>query len=352
MDQELRAREYLISLQNKILEAFLSLAQRNVDGTLTYGYAYAKLEEIRNSTSNIRDFLGDYFSKSPALAKVFNDFLSSVDTQCEDYCEKAKLKFEVPITHQEWEMLRVLPEIWKSWISDMVSYIAPSKIMDFNIIDQQGRSHSVSRTLDTRMLDVVKDTLRVSGHVAYRVGERRYGPGYLEKSLFELGLEPGSTVYIESAGGELIPKTSFSNPVTIKGEQTIKVQETFIIGRIRGERLGIRRFPTNMYVEQLLDKIRGDIEQIFAADAENWIQKNCSRYVSRVHAVIYQEGSAFYFLDVSLNGTLLITGGDKKYIRSGREEFNEIGWITPYRLSSRNIVKLFGASFDILIEKG
>jgi len=352
LGQELRAREYLINIQTRVLDAFWSLAQKNVDEALTYGSVYAKLEEIMNSTRNIREFLSNYFSKSPALAKVFNDFLTSVDAQYRYYGEKARSNFEVPITPQEWEKLRVLPEIWKSWISDMVSYIAPSETRDFNLIDLQGRSHSVSRTLDTRMLDVVSDTLpRVSGRVAYRVGERRYGPGYLGKSLFELGLEPGSTVYIEHAGGELIPKASFSNPVIVKGEQTLEVRETFIVGRIWGEQLGIRRFPMNMYVGQLLDEIQKDIERIFSADAGNWIQKSCSRYVSRVHAVIYQEGSAFYLLDVSLNGTLLITDEDRKYIRSGREEFDEIGRITPYRLSSRNTVKLFGASFDILIEK-
>jgi hypothetical protein len=321
-----------------------------MDGALTYGQVHSKLVEIRNSVRTVKEFLGDYLSKNTALAVVFNEFLSSVETQCAHYGGKAETGFALPITHEDWERLRALPEIWKNWISDMISCLAPSVVGVFKVIDPMGNEHQVSHTLEARMKDLVEGTLpRWSGRVTCRVGDRQYGPGYLERSLFELGVEPGSEVRLERAGEELIPKTSFTERVAVEGERTVEVRETFIIGRIRGEQLGIRRFPRSMKVWQLLDEIKGDIEGVFPASAGDWIRRSCPRYVSRVHAVVYQKGLSFYLLDVSLNGTLLITDGSKSYIRPGREEFDRVGRITPHKLSSRNTVQLFGTSLNILI---
>jgi hypothetical protein len=332
------------------MDAFWSLSQKNMDGALTYGQVHSKLVEIRNSVRTVKEFLGDYFSKNTALAAVFNEFLSSVETQCAHYGGKAETGFALPITHEDWERLRALPEIWKKWISDMISCLAPSVVGVFKVIDPMGNEHQVSHTLEARMKDLVEGTLpHWSGRVTCRVGDRQYGPGYLERSLFELGVEPGSEVRLERAGEELIPKTSFTERVAVEGDRTVEVRETFIIGRIRGEQLGIRRFPRSMKVWQLLDEIKGDIEGVFPASAGDWIRRSCPRYVSRVHAVVYQKGSSFYLLDVSLNGTLLITDGSRSYIRPGREEFDSVGRITPHKLSSRNTVQLFGTSLYILI---
>jgi hypothetical protein len=349
-DWELRVRERLVAIQSGVLDAYLSLFEKHMDGELTYGQVHSKLVEIRNSVRTVKVFLGDYLSKNTALAEVFNEFLSSIETQCAYYSGKAETGFALPITHEDWERLRSLAKIWKDWVSDMITCLAPPVVVVFKVIDPLGNEHHVSHTLEARMKDLVEETLpRWSGRVTCRVGDRQYGPGYLEKSLFELGVEPGLEVRLERAGEELIPKTSFTERVAIEGERTVEVRETFIIGRIRGEQLGIRRFPRSMKVWQLLDEIKGDVEGVFPASAGDWIRRSCPRYVSRVHAVVYQRGSSFYLLDVSLNGTLLITDGGRSYIRPGREEFDSVGRITPYKLSSRNTVQLFGTSLNILI---
>ena len=126
-DWELRVRERLIAIQSEILDAFWTLSHRNMDGTLTYGYVYAKLEEIRNSARTAREFLSNYLSKNPALSKVFGEFLSSVETHCAYYGGKAESSFALPITLEDWERLRALPEIWKKWISEIILSIAPRR---------------------------------------------------------------------------------------------------------------------------------------------------------------------------------------------------------------------------------
>ncbi|MEM2153096.1 MAG: hypothetical protein QW241_08305 [Candidatus Bathyarchaeia archaeon] len=223
--------------------------------------------------------------------------------------------------------------------------------MNIDIIDPAGVRCSISSTLNERIGDVVSRTLpRTPSNYVYKIRELQLGPKYSKKSFYELGIESGSTIRIEPARGEMVPSTSFDRAIILRGRQTLEARGTFIVGRIWGDRLGIRSFSRDMYIGQLLDESRGNVEQTFSANAENWIQEGCSRYVSRVHAVIYQKGSIFYFLDVSLNGTLLISSGEEKDIRSGRDEFNETGQITPHRLSHSNTVKLFGTSFDIIIK--
>ena len=346
-----RARDLLNRLQKKISDFYVDISRENRKGGLSYAFVYAGMEVIKNNANDIRRFLDEFLSRDPPLSKVFEDFLSDIDTQCNYYREKAKLDPRTPLTSHEFETLQYIPNIWNSRIEGIISYLAPPETVGINIIDPQGQSHSLSSTLNEEMGDAVSRTLRdMPRHSVYRVGERRLGPRYSKKSLFGLGIEPGSTIRIEPAMGELIPRASFGKTVILRASRTINVQETFIIGRIRGERLGIRRFPRDMYVEQLMDEIQGDIEGTFSADAGNWIQEKCSRYVSRIHAVIYQKGPIFYLLDVSLNGTLLIAGGVEKDIMSGRDEFDETGQITPCQLSSSNTVKLFGTSFDIIIQ--
>ncbi|MEM2276975.1 MAG: hypothetical protein QXR84_09255 [Candidatus Bathyarchaeia archaeon] len=290
-----------------------------------------------------------YLSKNPKLAEIFRILLSDINEKCEYYRVKSR-EAETSLTPPEFEDLQYIPETWISRIERIISYLAPSKTVNINIIDPKNQQYSLSLTLNEGMRDAVSRTLRhMPRHVVYRIGERRLGPRYSRKSLFELDIEPGSTIRIEPAVGELIPSRIFDRPVILRGGQTINVGGTFIVGRIWGERLGIRMFPRDMYVGQLMDEIQGDVEKTFSADTRGWIKDKCPPYVSRVHAVIYQKDSVFYFLDVSLNGTLLISDGEEKDIRSGRDEFSETGQITPYRLSSNNTVKLFGTSFDIII---
>ncbi|MEM2979863.1 MAG: hypothetical protein QW385_00615 [Thermoproteota archaeon] len=151
-----------------------------------------------------------------------------------------------------------------------------------------------------------------------------------------------------------IPATTFPRKleVIVRGEASEEkipekyVNRTFIIGRVAGDRIGIRRFSYGMFLDELIEAAMDDtcIENTFREvwSSKNKLEGQLGKRASRMHILIYPERESIRLVDISATSSIIDIDNYAKQIIGCRQgkgsppvslqlgKINKL-WIDPIR---------------------
>jgi hypothetical protein len=158
---------------------------------------------------------------------------------------------------------------------------------------------------------------------------------------------------------KIVPAKKFPNKIVVKmGEKRVDIDRTFVIGRVsEGDKdhIAIRDFPYEMSFKELMDLVESEeldkFKVRYKSDIE--LERRFDEFLSasKIHLVIWHDGSCFRMADISRTYTIVEIDGDKRRItgyRAHRAYINQPILALP--LGKQNKIWICGTPDETPIE--
>jgi archaellum component FlaC len=151
----------------------------------------------------------------------------------------------------------------------------------------------------------------------------------------------------------IVPAKKFPNKIAVKmGEMKRDMDETFVIGRVsEGDKdyIAIRKFPYEMSFKELMGLVESEdkFKVRYKFDIE---LKGRFKYLraSRIHLVIWHDGSCYRMADISRTYTIVDIDGDRRRIAGYRASINQPLLTLP--LGKQNKIWICGTPDETPVE--
>jgi hypothetical protein len=147
-------------------------------------------------------------------------------------------------------------------------------------------------------------------------------PSTMERlySLLTIGVESVK----DPSEPRVVPVTKFPNKIVVKmGEKKVDMDETFVIGRVSEggkDYIAIRRFPYGMSFKELMGLVESEDKFKVRYKSDIELKRRFGEYLraSRIHLVIWYDGSHYRMADVSRTYTIVEIDGNRYRIAGYR----------------------------------
>ena len=152
----------------------------------------------------------------------------------------------------------------------------------------------------------------------------------------------------------IVPAKKFPNKIVVKmGEMKRDMDETFVIGRVsEGDKdyIAIRKFPYEMSFKELMGLVESEDKFKVRYKSDIKLKGRFDEHLraSRIHLVIWHDGSCYRMADVSRTYTIVEIDGDRRRITGYRAYINQPLLTQP--LGKQNKIWICGTPDETPVE--
>jgi len=153
---------------------------------------------------------------------------------------------------------------------------------------------------------------------------------------------------------KIVPARKFPNKIVVKmGEKKVLMDETFVIGRVsEGDKdyIAIRKFPYEMSFKELMGLVESEDKFKVRYKSDIELKRRFDEYLraSRIHLVIWHDGSCYRMADVSRTYTIVEIDENRYRIAGYRTYINQLLLTQP--LGKQNKIWICGTPDETPVE--
>jgi hypothetical protein len=153
---------------------------------------------------------------------------------------------------------------------------------------------------------------------------------------------------------KIVPARKFPNKIVVKmGEKKVLMDETFVIGRVsEGDKdyIAIRKFPYEMSFKELMSLVESEDKFKVRYKSDIELKRRFDEYLraSRIHLVIWHDGSCYRMADVSRTYTIVEIDENRYRIAGYRTYINQPLLTQP--LGKQNKIWICGTPDETPVE--